>query len=182
MSAEVFLNCISRIRFRCSFLWHWENQYMVHDFDSIGIAQFPLVICSVSAEGSLNCVAHSIRCFFFWLWVNYFCLFWVHLMLVYNSVQLSHTWSDFSRFLRVITSETRILCHFILFILSSILMKQLTCNFGIISFYTYRILIWIFSWYDLFHVTGIDTSCVLYIICSQLMTFEQVTLCCSYSA
>ena len=60
VSAEVFLNCISRIRFRCSFFWPRENQYMVHCFDSISIAQFPAMICSVSAESSLNCVAHSI--------------------------------------------------------------------------------------------------------------------------
>ena len=65
--------------------------------------------------------------------LNHFCLFRVHLMLVYHSVQLSHTWSDFSRLLTVMISETRILCHFILVLLSSILMKQLTCNVGIIS-------------------------------------------------
>ena len=35
-------------------------------------------------------------------------------MLVYHSVQHSHTWSDFSRLLRVMILETRILCHFIL--------------------------------------------------------------------
>ena len=53
---EVTLNCISCIQFRCSFFWPWEN----HGFDSISIAQFPAMICSVSAEGSLNCVAQSI--------------------------------------------------------------------------------------------------------------------------
>ena len=47
VSAEVSLNCISCIRFRCSFFWPWENQYMVHGFDSISIAQFPAMICSV---------------------------------------------------------------------------------------------------------------------------------------
>ena len=60
VSAEVSLNCISRIWFKCSFFWPWENQYMVHGFDSISITQFPAMICSVSAEGSLNRVAHSI--------------------------------------------------------------------------------------------------------------------------
>ena len=54
------LNYISRIRFRCSFFWPWENQYMVHGFDSISIAQFPAMICSGLAEVFLNCVAHSI--------------------------------------------------------------------------------------------------------------------------
>ena len=36
---------------------------MVHGFDFISIAQFAVMICSVSAEGSLNCVAHSIYIF-----------------------------------------------------------------------------------------------------------------------
>ena len=54
-------------------------------------------------------------------------------MFAYHSAQLSHTWSDFSPLLRVTISETRILCHFILILLSSTLMKQLTDNVGIIS-------------------------------------------------
>ena len=60
VSREVSLNCISRIRFKCSFFWPWENQYTVHGFDSISITQFSAVICSVSAEGSLNHFSHSI--------------------------------------------------------------------------------------------------------------------------
>ena len=44
VSAEVSLNCISRIRFKCSFFWPWENQYKVHGFDSISITQFPAMI------------------------------------------------------------------------------------------------------------------------------------------
>ena len=52
----------------------------------------------------------------------------MHLILVYHSVQFSHTWSGFSRLLRVMISEIRILCHFILS-----LMKQLACNVDIIS-------------------------------------------------
>ena len=123
VSAEASMNCISRIRFRCSFCWRWENHYIVHGFDSISTAQFPGIICSVSAEGSLNCIAHSIRCFLFWLWVNHFCLFCVYLMLVYHSVQLSHTWSDFSRLLRVMILETRI------------------------SFWFYYIQLWWISWH-----------------------------------
>ena len=54
------LNCVSHIRFKCSFFWPWENQFMVHGFDSISITQFPTMICSVSAESSLNRTAHSI--------------------------------------------------------------------------------------------------------------------------
>ena len=36
---------------------------MVHSFDSISITQFPPMICSVSVEGSINCVAHAIYIF-----------------------------------------------------------------------------------------------------------------------
>ena len=37
---------------------------MVHGFDSISTAQIPAMICSLSAEGSLNRLAHSIYIFF----------------------------------------------------------------------------------------------------------------------
>ena len=102
-------------------------------------------------------------------------------MLIYHSVQLSHIWSDFSCLLRVMISETRTLYHFIMVLLSSILMKQLTCNVGIISL-MYVFLVWTFIWCDLFQVTGTEVSCVLYIIYSQFITYEQVTLCSSYCA
>ena len=75
-------------------------------------------------------------------------------MLAYHSVQLSYTWLDFNCFLGVMISEIRILCHFILVLLSSTLMKQLTCNVGIISLIRIRIRI----------------------ICSQFITFDEVTL------
>ena len=119
------------------------------------------------------------RYFFICLWVNHFCLICVHLLLVYHSAQLSHTWSDFSRSLRVMISETRILFHFILVLLSSTMMKQLTCNVGIIFLIHIFGLDW---WRDLFQVTESDVSCVLCIICSQVITFEQVTLCSAYCA
>ena len=80
-------------------------------------------------------------------------------MLVYHLVQLIQVQSDFSRLLKVIILETRILCHLILVLLSSTLMKQLTCNVGIISLIS--ILVWIFSESDLFQVIGTDVSCVL---------------------
>ena len=43
-------------------------------------------------------------------------------------------------------------------------------------------LVRIFSRHDLFQVRGTDASCVLYIICSQFITFEQVTLYSVYCA
>ena len=53
-----------------SLLLLWENQYTVHGIDSISIAQFPAMICSVSANGSLNRVApmlFSLCAFYAWL-------------------------------------------------------------------------------------------------------------------
>ena len=49
-------------------------------------------------------------------------------------------------------------------------------------FLLYAFLVWIFSWRDLFQVTGTDPTCVLYIICFQFITFEVVTLCSAYCA
>ena len=98
------------------------------------------------------------------------------MLLVYHSAQLRHTWSDFSCSLRVMISETRSLFHFVLVLLSSTLMKQLTL------FLFYVFLVWIFSWRGLFQVTGTDANCVLYIICSQFITFEQVALFSAYCA
>ena len=91
VSAEISQDFISRIRFKCSFLWPWENQYMVHGFDSISITQFPAMICSISAEGSLNRVAYSIWIFLLLTLSKSFCLICVHLLLDYDSAQLSHT-------------------------------------------------------------------------------------------
>ena len=51
-----------------------------------------------------------------------------------------------------------------------------------VLFLLYVFLVWIFSWRDLFQVTGTDASCVLYTICSQFITFEQVALCSAYCA
>ena len=107
-----------------------RNQYMVHGFDSIRIAKFPAMICSVSAEGFLNHVTHSIQMF---LLLTLSKSFLLNLCAFNACLPLRHTWSDFSCLLRVMISETRILCHFILVLLSSTLMKQLTCNVGIIS-------------------------------------------------
>ena len=47
-------------------------------------------------------------------------------------------------------------------------------------FFLYVFLVWIFSWRDLVQITATEASCVLYIICSQYITFEQVTLCSTY--
>ena len=46
----------------------------------------------------------------------------------------------------------------------------------------YVFLVWMFSWRDLFQVTGTDANCVLYISCSQFITFDQVMLCSAYYA
>ena len=49
----------------------------------------------------------------------------------------------------------------------------------LVLFLLYVFLVWIFSWRDLFQVAVTDASCELYIISSQFITLEQVTL---YSA
>ena len=112
--------------------------------------------------------------FLLWVWVNHCCLFCVHLMFVYHSVQLSHTWSDFSRLLRVMISETRILCHFILVYYYRLWRSSWHAMLALFLLHVF--LVWIFSWCDLLQVTGTDASCDLYIICSQHITFEEVTL------
>ena len=120
------------------------------------------------------------RSFFFWLWVNQLSLIYVHLLLVYHSPQPSHTWSD---------SAAR----------SESWYQKLEFCFTSFWFYYHRLwwsswhvmlalfllhvfLVWIFSWCDLFQVTGTDASYVLYIIRFQFITFEQVTLCSAYCA
>ena len=60
VSAEETLNCISRIRFRRTFIWPWVNQYMVYGFDSSSIGHFPAMVCSIWSEGCLNLVTHWI--------------------------------------------------------------------------------------------------------------------------
>ena len=84
-----------------------------------------------------SCCSTGFSCAFSWLWTNQ-CFLELPVLIplvlyLIHSLQVSHTWSDFSRLLRVMISEARILCHFILVLLSSTLMKQLTCNVGIIS-------------------------------------------------
>ena len=49
-------------------------------------------------------------------------------------------------------------------------------------FVLYIFLVWIFGWCDLIQVAGTRNSCVLYIICSIFINFEQVTLCSAYCA
>ena len=49
-------------------------------------------------------------------------------------------------------------------------------------FLLYGFLIWIFTWRALFQITGTDASCVLYISCSQFITFKQGTLRSAYRA
>ena len=101
----------------------------------------------------------------------------MHFLLVYHSAQLSHTWSDFSRSLRVMISETRILFHFIPVLLSSTSLNQQCWHYFSYTYFWFG-----YCWCNLFQVTGTDASCVLYLICSQFITFEQVTLCSAYSA
>ena len=70
VSLEGTLNCISCTRFRCFSFWLYVNQYMVHCFDFISIAQFPAMICSVFIATIV--LLTRFKCSFFWLWANHF--------------------------------------------------------------------------------------------------------------
>ena len=117
------------------------------------------------------------RSFFFWLWVNHFfkfvcicCLFTSQLSLVILSAACSESW--YRRLKFCLTS----FCFYYHRLWWSSWHAMLTL------FLLYVFLVWIFSWRDFFQVTETDVSCVLYIICSQFITLEQVTLCFAYCA
>ena len=134
---------------------------MVDGFYSISTGHFPAMVFSISAEGSLNIVAHQIQMSLFLTLSKLFFIFLA-------SLPLSSAYSGLVRFQLLAQShhlETTILCHFILVLLSSTLMKRLTCYVGIISLIS--ILVWIFSERDLFQVIGSGASCVVYIIRSS---------------
>ena len=92
---------------------------------------------------------------------------------VYHSVQLRHTWSDISRLLRVRYRKLEF-C-----VTSFWFYSRHSWHAVLVLFLLYIFLVWILSWRNLFQVTGTDTSWVLYITCSQLITFVEFTL---YSA
>ena len=71
--------------------------------------------------------------------------------------------------------EVRSLFHFILVLHS-------TADIQCWHYFSYLFLVWMFSLRDLFQVTGTEVNCVLYEICSQCITFEQVTLFSAYCA
>ena len=111
----------------------------------------------------------------FWLRVNHFCLICVHLLLVYHSAQFSYTWSDFTCLLRVMTWKVEFCFTSFWYYYHRLWWSSWHAMLALFLSYVY--LVWIFSSHDLLQVTGTDTSCVLYKICSQFIAFEQVTLC-----
>ena len=113
-SAEISLNCISRVRFSSSFfclerinIWFMASIPLV-------LHSFPLWFAQFQQKAPYIVLPARFRCLFFWFWVNRFCLFCVHLMLVHHSVPLSHTWLDFScwpiQFSLVILSQISAAC------------------------------------------------------------------------
>ena len=102
-----------------------------------------------------------------------FCAF----LLVYYSAQLSKIWSDFSRSLRVESWYRKLEVCFTSFLFYYHRLWWSGWHAMSALFLLYVFLVWIFNWHDLFQVTGTNASCVLYIICSQFITFEHVTLC-----
>ena len=149
---------------------------MVHCFGfiSIVVSRYDF---SVSAKGALNRVAHSFQMF---LHLNLSKSFLFILFAFDACLPLSLAYSGLARFQPLAQSHAignQNLCHFILLLLISILMKQLTCNVGIISLIP--ILVWIFSGCDSFWVTRTDVLltqlCSLHDVC-QFVAFEQVKL------
>ena len=124
VSAEVSFNCIFRILFMCPFFY----------FEKINIRFVALIPLAL----------HSFPPWFVqfqqmapWIVLLTCCLVCVHFVLHYHSVQLSHTWSDFSHLLRVMILKLEFcVTSFSFIILLSLLlltlMKQLTWNVDII--------------------------------------------------
>ena len=106
-------------------------------------------------------------CFLFWLWVNHFCLFCVHWMLFYYLVILG----------QISTACSEPLYRKLEFCFTSFWFYHhrlwwSSWHAMLALFLLYLFLVWIFSLRDLFQVTATDASCVLYIICSQFITFK----------
>ena len=161
-----------------------REQYMVDGLDSISITQFPAMICSVSAEGSLNRVAHSIQIF---LLLTLSKSFLFNLCAFGACLPLSSAQSYLVRFQpsHDVGNQTFVSLYsgFII-----TLTKQLTCNVGIISLIIifgldnqlarlvsgHRNCRQLCSLHNLFSVHNL--------FCSQFITFEQVTLYSAYCA
>ena len=77
------------------------------------------------------------RCSFFLTWSKSFFVSAFDACIPLSSAYSAYSgYSDFSCLLRVMISETRILCHFILVLLSSTLMKQLT--WCVLYYFSYK--------------------------------------------
>ena len=103
------------------------------------------------------------RCFFFWLWVNHFCLFWCLFTTQFSLVILSQISAACSeswyRKLEFCVTSFWFYCH---------RLWWSSWHPMLVLFLLYVFLISIFSWCGLFQITGTDSSCVLSIICSPL--------------
>ena len=148
---------------------------MIHGFDSTGIVQFSAMTCSDSGEGSLNRVAHSIYMFllltlsksFLFFFVCIWCLLTTQFSLVILGLILVSYWDTWCRKLEFCVTSFWFYYH---------RLWWSSWHAILALFLLYVFLVWNFSWRDLFQVTRIDASCVFYIICSQFIPFEQVTL------
>ena len=157
----------------CSFFWPWENQYKVHDFHSISNAQFSATSCSVSAERSLNRVPYSIQVFLLLTLSKSFLFDFMCIWCLYT------THSDFNHLLRVWYQKLEF-CVSSFYSYYYLLWWSMHWHSMLALFLLYVFLIWIFSRSYLIQATGFDASRAFYIICSQLITFEQATLFSAY--
>ena len=155
VSVEGALNWISRIRFRCTFIWPWVNHYMVYGFDFSSIGHFPAMVCSISAEGSLNLAAHWIYIFLLLALSKSFPVYFVCI------------WWSFTAYLS-------------LFRLSLILAAcseswYWKLEFSVTSFWFYNHRLWWSSWHGMFGVISLISILVwiFSVTCSRL---QELTL------
>ena len=101
------------------------------------------------------------------LLLNHLCLFCVHLMLSYHPVQLSHTVQISAACSGSWYWKLEFWVTSFWFYYHQLWWSSWHAMLALFLFYVF--LVWIFSWRDLFQVKRTDTSCVLYIICSQFI-------------
>ena len=113
------------------------------------------------------------KCFFFWLWVNHFCLILCAFDACIPLIQISTTCSE-SWYQKLEFCVSSFYSYYYL------LWWSMHWHSMLALFLLYVFLIWIFSRSYLIQATGFDASRAFYIICSQLITFEQATLFSAY--
>ena len=149
---------------KISVFWTFSFDFVSIVFGSLSVSRsLPKSCCSLGLDVSSFDFKKTIFVYFVCIW----CMFTTQFSLVILG-QISAACSE-SWYRKLVSLHSRFIYYQRLWWSNWHAMLAL--------FFLYVFLVWTFSWCDLFQVTGTDTSCVLYIICSQFITFEQVTLC-----